>query len=854
MEWYKTTPSDLHTALASSDKGLTDAEAERRIRRYGPNRLAVHKEPWWRVVIAPFRDIFVAVLTIAAAVSLLNHEVLDAVVIAAVIATDAIIFYTQQFATTRVLRSLKQHNQQYVRVVRGGQVQTVPAEALVPGDRIVLAEGERVPADARLVTCDALQTNESALTGESTAVRKQTETFTSSKQLYEQTNMVFQGTYVLTGTAQAVVTATGAQTEFGKIAALAATERAQSPVQHKIDQLISRMVQGVAVLSGAVFVLALLRGTPPSEALRFVLSLAVSAVPEGLPVALTVIIVLGMRRMAREQALVRVFRAIEDIGLVTTIATDKTGTLTKNHLTVVETWQPASTAPSAAEPLQALALRTLDLAAHQTDPLDKAIAECAPRTVPSRSRHTPDKLYPFDLQYRMSGAYYRPLETLYIKGAPEQLLRLARLSPSHHTQAEAAVLGMAAKGFRVIAFGSHAVRSPQPPADLGVLQPGDVVFAGLMAFADELRPEAATAVKAAHDAGISVRLITGDHADTAFHIGTQIGVATRREQVIEGTALPRSTAALAAAIRDKTVFARILPEDKFRLLTALQRTEIAAMTGDGVNDVPALTRAHVGIAMGSGSDIARDAGGIILLNDNFATIVRAIAEGRTIFDNIRRMLFYLLSTSLGEVLTMIGALMVGLPLPVTAIQILWVNLVTDTAMVLPLGLEPAEDGAMQRPPRRPHEPLFQRALVVRMALVALTMAVVTLVLVGILLRRGYSTPEIQTVAFLALITAQWMNAFNARSENDSSFRRLTRPNYGLAVGFLLAVGLQCLVMFGPLQTAFGVVSVPLGTLLWSSGIMMLAVLLVSEIHKWASRSTVPRLRGPHENNREKRSV
>jgi len=367
---------------------------------------------------------------------------------------------------------------------------------------------------------------------------------------------------------------------------------------------------------------------------------------------------------------------------------------------------------------------------------------------------------------------------------------------------------------------------------LCIIGKNDIEFIGFLAFADELRSEAKNAIRAAHKAGISVRLITGDHYETAFNIGKQLGLATHINQVMQGVDLPKSMPALVETIKDKTVFARILPEDKFRILKALKQTEITAMTGDGVNDVPALANAHVGIAMGSGSDIAKDAGGIVLLDDNFATIIKAIAEGRKIFDNIRRMLFYLLSTSLGEVLTMVGALLFGLPLPITAIQILWINLVTDTAMVLPLGLEPEEDDHMKRPPRKPKDPLMSRMLLSRIAIIGLTMAVVTLITVSILVKQGYETSYIQTVAFMMLIVAQWMNAFNARSEFKSSFSRIKKVNYGLIVGLAIASVLQVLVMFGPLREVFDVQTVPLSTLLISSGLMAMTILIVSELHKF----------------------
>lgn len=826
MTWYQLTTEAIYEKLKTSEHGLTKQEAATRLGVYGPNQLSVRKEPWWRVVLEPFRNIFVAILAAAAIVSLLTHETLDAVIITAIVIVNAVIFYTQHYATNRVLRSLKKHSIQKVTVLRDNAQAVISSVDLVPGDLIFLSEGERVPADVRIVHADALQIDESSLTGESTPVRKHASTLASQRQIYEQDNMTFQGTYVIAGSGQAVVVETGIHTEYGKIAKLAANEQSKSPVQVKIDHLISLLAKAIAVVSVIVFALSLMRGIPAGEAIRFVLSLAVSAVPEGLPVALTVIIVLGMRRMAKQKALVRSFKAIEDIGLVTTIATDKTGTLTKNHLSVVDQWN--STSESTA--LAAIAAHAIDSGAKHPDPLDIALKE----HIGSEAGKPADKIYPFDLALRMSGAYAQKDGIVYVKGSPEHLMAKSKLNQDQHRAAESAMHELAAKGYRVIAFATYAA-GDKAPKDLSVIGKGDLHFAGFIAFADELRPEAPAAIRAAQEAGIKVLLITGDHYETAYNIGKNIGLATHPSQVIKGTDLPSDTKALATAIRDKTVFARILPEDKFKILKALKETEITAMTGDGVNDVPALANAHVGIAMGSGSDIARDAGGIVLLNDNFATIIKAIAEGRKIFDNIRRMLFYLLSTSLGEVITMIGALLFGLPLPVTAIQILWINLVTDTALVLPLGLEPAEKGHMKRPPRRPKDPLLSRMLLSRVAVVALTMAIVTLSIVALLHSQGQGVAYIQTVAFMALITAQWTNAFNARSEYQSSFSRLKNKNYGMLAGFVVAFGLQMTVMFGPLQSAFDIQSVPVATLIVSSLTMALAVLAAGEVHKFFSR-------------------
>lgn len=822
MIWYKQNLEQLYDILESSEKGLSKTEALTRLKKYGKNQLAIKKDSIWKILLEPFRSIFVGVLAVAAIVSLLSHESLDAIIIGLIIVINACIYYSQQYATTRVLRSLKKHSIQQISVLRDGDEISVSSENLVPGDIVILNEGERIPADLRIIHADNLQVNESSLTGESIPIHKHVSTLGTTKQIYEQDNMAFQGTYVSAGTARAIVVETASRTEFGKIAILASDDHTKSPVQAKIDQLITLLIKVVGVLAVIVFILSLARGIPSDEALRFVLSLTVSAAPEGLPVALTVIIVLGMRRMAKQKVLVRNFKAIEDIGLVTTIATDKTGTLTKNHLTTVDSWSMGQI------DVKEIIGKTIDSSTTLTDPLDQAIKESA------HKYHKIDKLYPFDLSLRMSGAYIHGDGVIYIKGSPEHILSKSNVTKEERHAAESAMHRLASRGYRVIAFATYKF-SGTCPENLSIIKKQDLDFIGFVAFADELRPEAAKAIRAAHEAGISVRLITGDHFETAYNIGQQIGLADHPDQVISGVDLPKEASAMAVAIQNKTVFARILPEDKFRILKALKQTEITAMTGDGVNDVPALTNAHVGIAMGSGSDIARDASGIVLLNDNFATIIKAISEGRKIFDNIRRMLFYLLSTSLGELLTMIGALLFGLPLPVTAIQILWINLVTDTAMVLPLGLEPEEDGHMKRPPRRPKDPLLNKILLSRMVLISLTMAATTLVVIFILNRRGHDVAYIQSVAFMALIAAQWMNAFNARSEYKSSFKRINKINHGLLVGFVIAFGLQMLVMFGPLMTVFDVRSVPMQTLLFASIAMALAVLVVSELHKLVVR-------------------
>ncbi|MBI2592317.1 cation-transporting P-type ATPase [Candidatus Saccharibacteria bacterium] len=821
--WHSLNLEELYASLNSGQHGLSTTEANLRLNQYGFNELEADGQPLWRKIIEPFASLFVIILVLATAISFLSHKSLDGIVISAIIAVNIAIYYTQQQATNRVLKSLKKHAQQYVQVLRDGRSTTVAANLLVPGDIVLLFEGQRVPADARVIHEENLLADEAVLTGESLPVKKVVSTISADKPLYERENMLFSGTYIAAGNGRAMVIATGSATEFGAIAKLAVQAEPKSPMQQKIDTLVGRLIKVLGVVAAVVFTLSLLRDVPANEALRFVLAMSVSAVPEDLPIALSVVAVLGIRRMARKNALVRSMRTIEDLGLITAIATDKTGTLTKNSLAVADNW-PADPRID----LKRIALKTLGQPANVTEPFDRALQKFAGDHMYNGKLI---KNYPFDQALRMSGALWQEADAkvLYVKGAPEHLLNLCQLDDETRHQAESRLHHMVANGQRVIAVAWAKV---DHAADkLAGLKDLPLQFAGFVAFADELRPESAAAIAAAKSAGISVRMITGDHFETAFHVGKNLGISTHRDQVIMGSDLPETEEQLETVLKTKSVFARILPQQKFNILRALKRSEITAMTGDGVNDVPALTNAHVGIAMGSGNDIAKDAGDMILLDSSFASIVQAISEGRIIYDNIRRMMFYLLATSLGEILTMIGALLIGLPLPVTAIMILWVNLVTDTALVIPLGLEPAEDDHMKRPPRRPRAPILDRVILSRIVIVGAAMSIPILIVFDFLIQSGYSLEYAQTIAFFMLVVSQWTNAFNARSEQHSAIRGGQVMNYKLLFGLFMAALLQSLVMFGPLKEVFGVASVGFDHLLVGSIFVILTVLLAVEIHK-----------------------
>ncbi len=836
MLYYQKTPQETIGELGSSEEGLSRHQASERLKKYGLNEITIKGEPLWRKIIEPFANVFMAVLFVAALISVLHHAYLDAIIIGVIMLASASIYYIQRFSTERILRSLQKHNTQKVEVVRGGEQLVIDILQLVPGDIVKLVEGDKVPADLRLIHADSLRADESVLTGESLPIEKTTHILKGVKEVYERSNLLFQGSFIVSGQATGIVVATGNATEFGQIAALAGTTQGsnKSPVQQKIDKLVSytiMVVFGVAVLA---FILALSRGIELTEALRFVIALSVSAVPEGLPVAISVILALGMRRMAAKKALVRNMRAIETIGVITTIATDKTGTLTENKLSVQEVWQPDGAKSST---LAAFLYRVANNHGAKTrDPLDVALAQYAHHAATTPRRGTLVSELPFDQSVAMSGNvwHHKGGYELAVKGAPEHIIARSTLNQHQKEAIETALHHLTSQGYRVIAVASAELKKPIGSfLELTARRP--LTFVGLLAVADTLRPAARRAIATAQRAGVTVRMITGDHFETAFSIGKKLGLVTTREQVFDGRTINNlSDKELAIQAHKARIFSRVTPENKYRILQTLKLKEVAAMTGDGVNDVPALASAHVGVAMGSGSQIAKDAGDIILLNDNFASIVRAMREGRIIFANIRRMLFYLLSTNIGEVITAVGALIIGLPMPLAPVQILWVNLVTDTTMVIPLGLEPGEKTVMTQKPASPKAPILGKYMISRIILVACVMGALALGLYASYSAQ-YDTAYGMTIAFVALVVVQWANAFNARSTYESVFTRIKTPSRSFWIGLAISIALQLLAIFGPFQAMLHVHPISIGDMVVVSAIAFTVAIAVVEVHKFFGR-------------------
>lgn len=819
--------------LRATENGLSGSEATERLEEYGPNLLKLRGEPLWKKLVEPFANIFMLVLFVAVAVSLWHHETIDAFIIIGIMLANAVIYYVQRFSTERILRALQKHDRLLVDVLRDGKVARLDASQLVPGDIIIIDEGEKIPADCRIVEISSLRVDESQLTGESLPVEKQVEPVSDDSELYERSNMVYQGSFVVGGRARALVVATGNETEFGKLAALSVASDETSPVQRRIDKLISALIRVIAGIAAIAFLLSLYRGMDVAEAVRYVLALSVSAVPESLPVAITVVLVLGMRRMAKKKALVKNTSAIETVGTITVIASDKTGTLTKNQLTVQYLWNP--TEKSEKDTLLALAHAVNGRISKAQDPLDDAIERFL-NTKHSGHKPTPLVVLPFDQAAAMSGNIYHAGDAykLYVKGAPEHIMERCDLTKKAEEAVNSELHSLAGSGFRVIALAHAELKKPFDTLT-DMPKATTLSFDGLIAVADILRPEAPAAIKKARAAGIRVYMVTGDHFETAFHIARELGIVEHPDEVFDSRRMQGlSDEELERVVETTRVFARVIPENKHRLLTVLNKNNITAMTGDGVNDVPALANAHVGLAMGSGTSIAKDAGDIILLDNNFRSIVEAVHEGRTVYANIKRMVAYLLSTNGGEVLVALSALVAGIPIPIVPVQILWINLVTDTCMVIPIGLEPGEKRNMLVPPKPASSALFSKFFMTRIITTAVTMAVLTLAIYLSYL-NSHGLEYARAIAFHALVVMQWASAFNSRSDYESLWMRMRRFSLAFYIGLTAAIVLQILALVGPMHDFLHLMTLQTNDIISVTLIAFFVPIIIIEIHKWIGR-------------------
>lgn len=821
LEDFKTDP----------DKGLSSHEVASRQKKYGKNVLNVKTTPLWRKILEPFIDVFMAILIVALILSAIQKEWVEVILIAVIIAINAIIYYAQQISTDRILKSLKEQTVQSILVIRNGEESEIDASELVPGDIVVLKEGDRLPADGRIIVESGILTNESMLTGESEPIAKDARAISGELEVYEQRNMVFAGSFIFTGSGKMLVTATGNNTEYGHIASLASSTDTKSPIQEKINSLVIKIAIVVVIIAAIIFVVQLLQGVYPVRALEFTLAMIVSAVPESLLIATSIVMTLGARRMAKKKALVKEIKAIQSIGIVTTIASDKTGTLTENKLSLKEKWSPKDGSFA-----KVIAEATL-MSADSTDPLDLAMLEYVKKHHSHLTDIGPVHSYAFDQGLKLSGNLYETKSGalhLAVKGAPESILKHCKITDKMREEAEAKILDFTSRGYKVIGLATCKLK--HEINELNRLTKDDEFeFEGLIAIADSVRKEAPAAIKQANAAGVKVKMVTGDHARTAFAIGKELGLATDFEQVLDCSKMGSITDEdLAEKVKTTTIFARVTPEDKFRILTAIKKNEVSAMTGDGVNDVPALTNAHIGIAMGDSPSIVQDAGDIVLLDNNFKNIIEAMKEGRIVLTNIRRMLIYLLATNAGEVLTILGALFINGTQPLLPIQILWINLVTDSLMVIPIGLEPAEKRILRSKPEAKDAPILSLNLIVRMALISVTMATITLTTFFVS-QNLFSYEEANTLAFAALVAMQWGSAFAIRGIYESIWKRLKAKNINFYFALSVAIILQLLALFGPLTGLVHTVPVPILAFIVVVVVSFILPIVVVEIHKKFSK-------------------
>ncbi len=895
-------------------QGLSSAEAQARLARYGPNvleeRAAVGP---WEIFLEQFKDAMVILLLAAAGISFLIGDAKESVAILIIVVLNALLGFTQEYRAEKAMAALKQLATPTVKVLRDGQVHTLSAREVVPGDIVLLEAGSAVPADGRVIESVNLRVQEAALTGEAEPVEKITAALdVDNLPLGDRRNMVYMGTLVTYGRGKAVVVATGMHTELGRIATLIqSVEREPTPLQRRLAQLSRGLAWAALAIVAIVFVLGLLRGENLEVMFLTAISMAVAAVPEGLPAVVTIALALGAQRMLRRQALIRKLPAVETLGSVTVICSDKTGTLTENRMRVevldlagqtlhitelrprrsgasalpepdLEAVSPAVTLLLAGAALcndatlvppaqgwdcgrECTALgdpteAALVVAAAQAGLLKPVLEEVLPRVaeVPFTSarkrmttvhRWNPEAAarYPWARQFWEAIVDDpAPPYIVFVKGAVDQLLPRSnrvwmgdQVEPMTETWRERildANAQHAGQGMRVLAVAVRRLQQlPPTPEELEAQAERDLIFLGLLGIVDPPRPEAKDAVARCKTAGIRPIMITGDHPLTARFIAQHLGIATDGRVVTGAELEAMDDEALARALTQASVFARVSPEHKLKIVQVLQRKgEIVAMTGDGVNDAPALKKADIGVAMGiTGTDVAKEAADMVLLDDNFATIVAAVEEGRVIYDNIRKFLQYTLSSNTGEILVMLLAPFLGMPLPLTPLQILWINLVTDGLPGLALSVEPAEKDVMQRPPHRPDENIFGRGLGRDTLWIGALMGLVTLLAAW--LDWVAHNPAWRTVGFTVLTLGQMGNALALRSGKESLFQRGLRSNTFMLLAVGLTVALQMLVVYWPpLQAIFGTMALDAGQLalaLGASAVVFVAV----EIKKWMVR-------------------
>ena len=913
---YKTVNAVITELITDAEKGLSSQESQRRLTKKGLNKLPEKGgiSPL-KILAEQFTDFMVLVLLAATAISWLLGERNDALAILAIVIMNALLGFAQEYRAEKSLAALRDLTAPQAKVIRDRQIKVIPASEVVPGDLLLLESGDRICADARIARCNSLEVDESPLTGESLPVVKNEAVMSQGKHaLGDLRNLVFAGTLVTRGRASVIVTETGTTTELGKIAGMiSAAEPGDTPLQKRLTQLGKWLVLVCGVLCLLVGLIGILRGESFRDMFFSAVSLAVAAIPEGLPAIVTIALAIGVQRMIRRKAIIRRLPAVETLGCATVICSDKTGTLTENEMTAVTIYvgsnkneyqisgigyrpegrilSQGKPADIAKDPTLALALTAGTLcnnsylenvsggkdtpAASRSswsvigDPTEGALLVAALKAGISRAelekswRLTEE--FPFESERKRMSVIYSDQKGgryVFAKGAPESILPLCteilvdgvpqKISDVQRQQVLNQNVALAEKALRVLALAYKPLtfdheEPRQGGGKLTVVQAEqNLVFLGLVGMHDPPRAEAAYAIATCRQAGIHPIMITGDHPQTAMAVAKEIGLLTGRGALATGPELEvMSQSELEKRIKDVSVFARVSPQHKLRIVKALKKKgEVVAMTGDGVNDAPAVKEADIGVAMGlTGTEVTKEAAAMIVTDDNFASIVAAVEEGRAIYANIRKFIRYLLGCNTGEILTMFIAAISGMPLPLMPMQILWTNLVTDGLPALALGVEAPEGDLMQKPPRKPAESIFAHGLGCSMLLRGVSIGICTIAAFLIAQRTG-SLAYSRTVAFTTLVMSQFIFAFECRSEGHGLFETGLFGNWYLIGAVLISLAMQLAVIyFDPLRTIFATVVLDLkdwGLIMLFSSLSMLVSELVHFIKKAAARIAAPK--------------
>lgn len=800
--WYSVTIEKVFEATGSSPDGLNNDAVQRKLEEFGKNELkAKNKKTALTIFLRQFLDVMVLVLVVAAIISASLGELSDTIVIVIILILNSIIGFVQEYRAEQAMEALKKMSAPTAHVLRNGRKEKIDTSDIVPGDLVLLNAGDTVPADLRLIQADALKINEASLTGESNTVDKTSELLLEENlPPGDRINIAFKGTAVSSGKGKGIAIATGMHTELGKIAGMLEEAQSSTPLQKRLAAFSRRLTLIIIILCGLLFAIGTLRGEAWEQLLLTTLSLAVAAIPEALPAVVSVSLALGARRLMKQKVLIRKLYAVEALGSVTYICTDKTGTLTKNEMEVKAIW----TEDSNKEKLLLQAMRSSHDASEKDGEWSGYPTEIA------MLRFTKDETelkrvqeIPFDSDrkamstiHEKDGGYW-----MVTKGATESIQTMLK-NKQISVQIKAAEEDMAREGMRVIGFAGKILDHLPDDLKAGEMEK-ELDFIGITGMIDPPRKEAKDAIAECRKAGIFPVMITGDHPLTAASIGRQLGIVERNDQVITGKEMENLTDELLnEKVEGLRVYARVSPEQKLKIVKALQsRYQFVSMTGDGVNDAPSLKQANIGVAMGiTGTDVTKEAASMILLDDNFATIVKAVREGRRIYDNIRKFIKYILTGNAAEIWAIVLAPIVGLPIPLLPVHILWVNLVTDGLPALALATEAEEKDLMQRPPRKPRESIFAHGLGTHILWAGLFIGLLTL---G---TQWYSINHTgthwQTIVFTVLCLSQLWHVMAIRSETRSLFSIGLFSNKPLLLAVTGTVLLQLAVIYLPFLNSF----------------------------------------------------